>query len=86
MVERGQRKMHSRESLRISQQPVPGPWGPLFPIPASSQDIGVRSSLSPATLGASLTWDDCSEEVWLLYHSKTGGSCCGLICVDTCYL
>lgn len=78
--------MCSRESLGISQQPVPGPWG-LLPISASSQGTRVRFSLSLDPSGASVTWDDCSEEAWLFYYSKTtGGPHCRLIGVDSCHL
>ena len=74
------------ENLGISKQPVPGPWG-LLPISASSQGTRVRSSLSLNPSGVSVTWDDCSEEAWLFYHSKTtGGPHCRLIGVDSCHL
>ena len=66
VFEGGWRKMCSRESLGISQQPAPGPWG-LLPISASSQGTRVSSSLSLDSSEASVTWDDCSEEVWLFY-------------------
>ena len=48
--------MCSRESLGISQQLVPGPWG-LLPISASSQGTKVSSLLSLDSSGASVTWD-----------------------------
>ena len=83
---KGDRAKWVPENLGISKQPVPGPWG-LLPISASSQGTRVRSSLSLNPSGVSVTWDDCSEEAWLFYHSKTtGGPHCRLIGVDSCHL
>lgn len=83
---KGDRGKWVPENLGISKQSVSGPWG-LLPISASSQGTRFRSSLSLDPSGVSVTWDDCSEEAWLFYYSKTtGGPHCRLTGMDSCHL